>query len=101
MRLFTRIAGALLVVYLAFLGVIYALMNRPPERFASAIAKMPGPLFMVLPFETLWNRARAGSIDPGEMAPDFRLITLDRKSEIALTDFRGKRPVVLVFGSYT
>ena len=101
MRLLTRIAGALLIGYLAFLGVIYALMRQPPEQFASAIAKMPGPLFMVLPFETLWTGARAGSIHPGDVAPDFRLSTLDRKSEIALADFRGKQPVVLIFGSYT
>jgi peroxiredoxin len=101
MRILTRLAVALLVCYLAFLGVIYAFMRQPPQRFASAIAKMPGPLFLVLPFETLWGSARGGSLHPSDPAPDFKLSTLDRKSQIALSDFRGKQPVVLIFGSYT
>jgi len=101
MRLVTRVAVALLVCYLGFLGVIYALMRQPPERFASAIAKMPSPLFMVLPFETLWGSARGGSLHPADPAPDFHLTTLDRKSEVNLSSFRGKQPVVLIFGSYT
>jgi len=35
------------------------------------------------------------------MAPDFRLPTLDRKETVQLSSYRGSRPVVLVFGSYT
>jgi len=100
-RSLKRIVIGLLVLYALFLGASYALMRQPPERFASAIAKMPGPLFMVLPFQTLWFRARAGSLTPGDTAPDFHLSTLDKKSEVSLASFRGKQPVVLVFGSYT
>ena len=37
----------------------------------------------------------------GEMAPTFTLTSLDQKSSTNLEDFRGKRPVVLVFGSYS
>ena len=37
----------------------------------------------------------------GEMAPTFRLMSLDGKVETDLTSFRDKRPVVLFFGSYT
>jgi peroxiredoxin len=37
----------------------------------------------------------------GDTAPDFQLSTLDHKSEVQLSSFRGKQPVVLVFGSYT
>jgi len=37
----------------------------------------------------------------GEMAPDFTLPTVDRKSQVTLASFRGKQPVILVFGSYT
>jgi hypothetical protein len=36
----------------------------------------------------------------GARAPEFRLKTFDGKSEIALSDLRGK-PTVLVFGSFT
>lgn len=39
--------------------------------------------------------------DVGQEAPDFTLGTLDGKGTITLSDFRGKKPVVLVFGSYT
>ena len=37
----------------------------------------------------------------GDVAPDFRLPTLDRKATVQLSSFRGSHPVVLVFGSYT
>jgi hypothetical protein len=37
----------------------------------------------------------------GDLAPDFSLTTKDGKSKIALSSFRDKRPVVLIFGSYT
>ena len=37
----------------------------------------------------------------GEVAPDFVLKSLDGESETKLSDFRGKKPVVLFFGSYT
>jgi peroxiredoxin len=35
------------------------------------------------------------------MAPDFSLPTADRTRIVRLSSFRGDRPVVLVFGSYT
>jgi thiol-disulfide isomerase/thioredoxin len=37
----------------------------------------------------------------GETAPDFSLNTHDGKARISLSSFRGSRPVVLTFGSYT
>jgi len=38
----------------------------------------------------------------GAEAPDFKLKTLaDAKKEVKLSDFKGKKPVVLIFGSYT
>ncbi len=48
----------------------------------------------------------------GEPAPDFHLgllegspapeaVPSDGEGRIRLSDFRGKRPVVLIFGSYT
>ena len=101
MRILKWIAVTLLVCWIAVLGVAYGFMRQPPERFASAIARMPGPMFLLLPFETLWSRARAGSLHQGDQAPDFHLKTLDRTSEVSLSSFRGKQPVVLIFGSYT
>lgn len=35
------------------------------------------------------------------MAPDFELKTQDETERVRLSQFRGKRPVVLVFGSFT
>ena len=37
----------------------------------------------------------------GDPAPDFKLRTVDGKREVRLSEFRGQRPVVLIFGSYT
>ncbi len=37
----------------------------------------------------------------GQPAPDFTLATQDGKTTITLSQFRGKKPVVLVFGSFT
>ena len=38
---------------------------------------------------------------PGDKAPDFTLKTLDGSREVNLASYRGTRPVVLIFGSYT
>ena len=88
-------------VYLAMVAGAYWLMRQPPAEFAAAIGKMPPVMFLVLPFETLWMRARAGELRTGDAAPDFRLPTLDKSAEVELASMRGQRPVVLVFGSYT
>jgi hypothetical protein len=37
----------------------------------------------------------------GDRAPLFALKTQDGKQEIRLSDYRGKKPVVLIFGSFT
>jgi peroxiredoxin len=65
------------------------------------MSKLPVPFYFVLPFETLWFRARAGTVNVGDAAPDFTLSTLDSVGSVRLSSFRGSKPVVLVFGSYT
>lgn len=37
----------------------------------------------------------------GDRAPDFTLADPHGKNEVKLSSFRGKKPVVLIFGSYT
>jgi hypothetical protein len=37
----------------------------------------------------------------GSMAPDFTLGSPDGQTHVTLSSFRGKRPVALIFGSYT
>jgi len=37
----------------------------------------------------------------GDLAPDFELHDTRNEGSVRLSDFRGKRPVALIFGSYT
>ena len=100
-RLLLRGLGLLFAIW-AILGAgLYAAMRQSPDAFGRVMMHVPLPFMLVLPFETLWKHARAGRVDAGTMAPDFTLPTLDRASRVRLSSFRGSRPVVLVFGSYT
>ena len=101
MRKLGTVAGVLVALWLCFIGFVYAQMHLPPEKVAAFMAKVPGTLFFVLPFETLWSGARGGTLHPGDPAPDFELQTLDKKGTVRLSSFRGSKPVVLIFGSYT
>jgi hypothetical protein len=47
------------------------------------------------------ERIRQDLTRVGDVAPDFTLITRKGKGRITLSDYRGKKPVVLLFGSYT
>ena len=42
-----------------------------------------------------------GDFRRGDVAPDFKLKTLDGKCTMRLRAHRGQQPVVLIFGSYT
>ena len=101
MKKLSAILMSLVSLWLFFLATIYLTMRQPPERFGTAIAKLPGPAFLLFPFETLWLRVRSGTLNIGDPAPDFHLRTLDKTSEVSLSSFRGSKPVVLIFGSYT
>ncbi len=37
----------------------------------------------------------------GDMAPDFELSDANGENAVRLSDFRGNKPVALIFGSYT
>lgn len=94
--------GTIVVVYAAFGAFMWRTMRQTPEEFGRVMAKMPGPVvFMLFPFETLWLRARAGTLHPGDAAPDFTLAKLDHSGTVQLSDLYKTQPVVLVFGSYT
>lgn len=58
--------------------------------------------------ETLFRGLIAGDLGSpcegprvGEVAPDFTLPTHDGTRKVSLSEFRGKRPVVLLFGNFT
>ncbi len=100
-RILRSVLVILVQVWICFAGFMYYQMTRPPAEFAATMAKLPEFAMAMAPFETMWNSAREGTLDPGDPSPDFRLKTRDGKSEVALSSFRGVRPVVLIFGSYT
>jgi hypothetical protein len=91
-----------LVLYIAFLGFVWWSMRQPPEVFGRVMSRMPGPVvFLLAPFETLWTHARAGTLHPGDPAPDFSLLKLDKSDKMQLSSLVSSQPAVLVFGSYT
>lgn len=42
-----------------------------------------------------------GSLTPGDAAPDFELRKVKSRDTVRLSSFRGRKPVALIFGSYT
>lgn len=82
---------------------LYRVMRQSPDHFGRVMARIPGPVpFLLFPFETLWMRARAGTLQVGSVAPDFSLTKLDKTAQVQLSSLRAQsRPVILVFGSYT
>jgi len=92
----------LLVTYAGFVALVLWSMHQPPETFGKVMSKMPGPVpFLLFPFETAWTHARAGNLEPGDAAPNFSLLKVDKSATVNLADLNRSQPVVLVFGSYT
>jgi len=51
---------------------------------------------------TAWQRKYdAQAPMAGDLAPDFELWDVGGQHSVRLSDFRGKTPVALVFGSFT
>jgi hypothetical protein len=82
-------------------AALYRIMRRPPEAFARVMAKLPDAVFLLFPFETMWTQARAGTLQPGDPAPNFTLTKLDHSDTVQLAALVSQKPVVLIFGSYT
>lgn len=88
-------------LYAALTAGLFWAMCQPPDEFGRIMRHVPMPSMMVLPFRPLWMIARGGQLQTGDTAPEFELLTHDKSETVRLSDFRGKKPVVLVFGSYT
>jgi hypothetical protein len=103
MKWVLRGAIVVAVCYVALFGTVLAAMLQPPERFGAFMRHMPpAVVFVGLPAPRMWLWARKGTLAEGEAAPDFSLRTVkDRNQRVSLSSYRGKQPVVLVFGSYT
>jgi len=101
MKRVLQILGVVLALYVGFLGWMYAAMTSPPDVFAKRIAMLPAPAMMAVPFPPMWNAARGGKLQIGDVAPNFSLAGVEGAARGTLAEHRGARPVVLVFGSYT
>jgi len=92
----------LFILWVIASATVYAAMVKPPEQFGRFMMHVPGPVaFLALPFETMWMRARAGTLQVGDPAPDFSLEKLDKSGRVQLSSLLAEQPVVLIFGSYT
>ena len=101
MRKVFKTALILFLAYsLALIGFFIA-MSQKPEVFSNIMSRTPNLVFMVFPFKPMWLSARSGALKVGDQAPDFSLEQYDRKATLQLSSLRGRKPVVLVFGSYT
>lgn len=99
--LLPRVAIAAVVAYALLAAFICWAMRQSPERFGHVMAKMPSVAYSMVPFETMWTRARAGHLHAGDAAPDFSLTKVDKSATVQLSTLTAHQPVVLVFGSYT
>jgi hypothetical protein len=104
-RRWKKITAAILtgifVLWLGFVTFMWRAMHKPPEDFARVMSHMPWEVFLVVPFETLWTRARAGTLNMGDSAPDFSLLKLDKTDTVHFSEINKAQPVVMIFGSYT
>lgn len=102
MRWLLRVMLLAVAIYAAMSGFVAYAVTRPPEQFGRIMKHVPPALFFgLLPGKPMFIWAREGRLAQGDRAPDFTLPTHDRASTVTLSSFRGQRPVVLVFGSYT
>ena len=59
---------------------------------------------VLLTYGAAFGQRRRGSDKApkiGSKAPDFQLKVLNSKKKVKLSQFKGKKPVALIFGSYT
>jgi hypothetical protein len=101
LRIFGGFAAGIALLWVVASAGLYAAMRQTPARFGAVMAHVPQVMMAILPFEPLWMSARAGSLVPGDLAPDFELPMLHGEGPITLAALTRNKPVVLIFGSYT
>ena len=75
-------------IFLSAVAPTVAIAQQPPrdEKTRALIEKMG---------------MSEGSLKEGDAAPDFELAVLKHNTRVKLSAFAGKRPVALLFGSYS
>jgi hypothetical protein len=101
MRKMLKTALVLFLTYSIALIGFFTAMCQSPEVFSKIMSKTPNLVFLVFPFKPMWLNARRGELKVGDEAPDFSLERQDKSATVQLSASRGKKPVVLIFGSYT
>jgi hypothetical protein len=80
-------AGILAVLLLAAFGVLCYLAGSPKDAYGMVRYALP--------------HMRRGTLRVGSDAPDARLVALDGMNHFHIRERLGRRPLVLVFGSFT
>ena len=94
----------LLMRYLAMLLAVISLSaNVYEERDAVELANsLVTKVIKYRVIETTWQKQQNPGVPKiGEMATDFEVTSYDSTHTVRLSDYRGKKPVALIFGSYT
>lgn len=80
---------------------------RPQLALAAVCLSLFAFLIALAAMARPWEIARGlkhmrrDRLSTGQAAPDFSLKTKDGRKTVELSSFKNKRPVVLIFGSYT
>ena len=88
---FLRVVRRAVVVLLRFTFLRWrdvVVMRQPPERFGRIMAHVPMPAMLILPFETMWNVARGGTLEVGA-EPWLYVPLSDHSREVRLSSFRA------------
>lgn len=101
MKKLLKLSVAAMLAYAFLAAAFYVAMSQKPGTFSKVMAHTPTAVFIVFPFQSMWLSARKGALEAGDLAPDFNLEEHRKTSKVRLSSFRGQKPVVLVFGSYT
>ena len=67
-----------------------------PERFSAVLVTL-----LLLGAGAAPSQVREGNLKVGDPAPDFQLKLRGSDQWLRLSDFQSKKPVALVFGSFT
>jgi len=86
-RLLKWFAGILAVLLLAAFGVLCYLAGSPKDAYGMVRYALP--------------HMRRGTLQVGSDAPDARLVALDGINRFHIRERLGRRPLVLVLGSFT